>query len=285
VCTGDQVVLYHAGVSNITSALSLSPIQVPGSTTWVPRYPQPSLFQVAPGQTGTTAMSGTLLLSTRNVLDITGYVVVTCGGIQTTVPISGMQVLPIADLQITKSIQWPLPYFSGELVTFLINVKNIGSTGAQNVMLKDTRPISTLNFVSSNPGYNNMLPLFTFNLWDILPGQQQTIVMVGSLEPNIAPGTIFTNTATATTTSTQYSTSNDSIAITWKVLTADLSLFSWYATGALPQQSGDAIFFSLRYLNSWPAMSGSRVIDVSWTNISGWTFQDYFPGQQTGNIW
>jgi len=195
-----------------------------------------------------------------------------------------MQILPTADLQVTKSILGSLPYFSGDLVTYVITVKNIGSTGAENVVVQDSWPLAALNFVSATPGYNNTLPLFSFTIGTLLPGQQQNITMVGSLKPGVLPDTVFSNNVTVTTTSLQYNTGNDSAVATGKVLTADLNLFSGYLVGAQPQQSGDTVHFSLWYFNSGPAMSGQRTISVSGTATSGQVTPSYFLGNSTGNM-
>ena len=126
-CNVMQVNMQHPGVSTLSSWIPLILAQVPGSTNWQTVFPMQYLFQVGAGQTGTLQMTGNILLSSRNVLDINGTVVVKCGTSVNlaTFAITGAQILPVADLQITKTIVGNLPYFSGNSVDYIITVENI----------------------------------------------------------------------------------------------------------------------------------------------------------------
>lgn len=63
-------------------------------------------MQLPAAHTGTINITGIVLPMTWTSLDITGDVVYTCSGaLQTTKTMTGIHILPIADLQIHKSLQ------------------------------------------------------------------------------------------------------------------------------------------------------------------------------------
>lgn len=123
---------------------------------------------------------------------------------------NAVAVGPSPDLVVTKA---PLssPVAAGSNVTWLISVANRGNVGAANVVLTDTLP-ATLTFVSVSTSQGTIgavLNVVTGNIGTLNPGQSATIAIVATVGAAVPNGTRIDNTATATTTTPEANTVNN----------------------------------------------------------------------------
>jgi hypothetical protein len=216
-------------------------------------------------------------------------------GITTVFTSAVATITPIADLTIQKIITGTLPIFSGDLIHYIVIIQNIWSDTATGIQLADTFPIPLFNVPSAimvgNP-VNYDLPITYPNtfvwtagpMFPLQPGQALVYHITAPLAQQVAPGTSFGNTATAITSSTEYTAGNNTATVTGQIGLSDLSIFTGYATWAQPEQSGDVVHFFLWYNNSGPAMSGQRTISISGTNTTWQISPYYFLANTTGTM-
>jgi uncharacterized repeat protein (TIGR01451 family) len=125
--------------------------------------------------------------------------------------------VPSADLSVTKS--GPETAAAGTDVTYTVVVTNIGELDAVAVQLTDSVPAG-MTFVSATPappgftcGESGGLVTCTSPL--LAAGASATFTFVFHIDAQNPPGTVFTNIATATTTTTDGNEENNSgIAVT-----------------------------------------------------------------------
>jgi uncharacterized repeat protein (TIGR01451 family) len=118
-----------------------------------------------------------------------------------------------ADLSITKSDS-PDPVTAGSNLTYTLTVSNAGPSDTQNVVVTDAVPANTtyVSVASADPGFvclnsNNTI---TCNKATLAAGDSTTITIVVKVNANVASGTVLSNSATVSSTTTDPSASNNS---------------------------------------------------------------------------
>ena len=119
-----------------------------------------------------------------------------------------------ADLSVTKSDS-PDPVLAGEILTYDVVVANAGPSSAVNVLLEDTLPagVSFQGYVIANgSGSCSLLPgdLVSCNLNTIHPAQFARVIITVLVDIDVPNGTVLTNTAVASSDTTDPNGANDS---------------------------------------------------------------------------
>jgi uncharacterized repeat protein (TIGR01451 family) len=175
-------------------------------------------------------------------------------------------VAPLADIVVTKDILTS-PVVAGQPVQFRIRVKNNGPSTASAVQVSDTitSPL-VLSSVSSTVGSCTGTTAVTCALGALAPGVEAQIFVTTDLAPS-ASGTI-SNGASATTTTNQSSTTNESDGVTAPVVRI-VNLDIAKSVSPDPVPVGDVVTYTIVVHNNGPS-DGVNVI-ASDTFISGLT--------------
>jgi uncharacterized repeat protein (TIGR01451 family) len=129
-----------------------------------------------------------------------------------------------ADVAVTKS-DAPDPVVAGADLTYTINVTNIGPSDAQTVGFSDTVPTDT-TFVSlsqTGPAFTCTTPpvggtgAITCTIATLALGASASFTVVVRVDPTAAVGSVITNTATVTTTTTDPNADNNTATATTTV--------------------------------------------------------------------
>ena len=157
-----------------------------------------------------------------------------------------------ADLQVTKT--GPASVNPGNQVTYTITVLNNGPSHATSVYLDDPLPPGT-GFVSATApcaaGFFSPCSLGTINA-----GSSVTITVVLNV-PGGYVGSSLTNTATATTSTPDPNTSNNTSSATTAVGTADLQVTK---SGPASITPGQQITYTIAVLNNGPSAAAGVVL-------------------------
>jgi uncharacterized repeat protein (TIGR01451 family) len=168
-------------------------------------------------------------------------------------------VVTRADLSVTKTDS-PDPVIAGNNLTYTISLTNNGPSDAQTVNLSDTLPAGT-TFVSLGQGAG---PAFTCTTpavgaggtvscdrATLVAGASQTFTLVVKVASSAANGSTISNTASATTTTTDPTPGNDSATAETVVNTsADLSVTKDATTQA---SGGDNVTYTINAENLGPS--------------------------------
>ncbi|MDT4896592.1 MAG: large repetitive protein [Acidobacteriota bacterium] len=176
----------------------------------------------------------------------------------------------LADLVVGKSAAATV--LAGNNLTYTITLSNAGGLSAQTVSLTDTLPTNT-TFVSLTQTLGTTMSCSTPNagsggtvtctLATMAGNTSVSFSLVVKVDASTASGTIIANSATATTTSTQSSTGNDTSAVvnTTVGTQADLSL-SKVASTSTPVV-GQNMTFTVTLTNGGPSVARSvQVTDL-----------------------
>ena len=104
---------------------------------------------------------------------------------------------PVCKLEITKTAD-PTDVFPGDLVTFVIEVCNVGNKACEDVVVSDALP-SELEVVSASASQGQAVIVgngVRAEFGDLLPGACATLTIVARVRDDVAPCTQFTNVAT-----------------------------------------------------------------------------------------
>ncbi|HWS72248.1 MAG TPA: DUF11 domain-containing protein, partial [Thermoanaerobaculia bacterium] len=157
------------------------------------------------------------------------------------------------DLAVTKS--GPASFQAGQNLVYTVVVTNAGTLPAANSFVSDTTPAG-INFVSNSGGCANPYPCA---LGTLAPGQTVTITSTYSV-PAAYAGTTISNTATASTSSSDGNPSNNSGSVTTPRSTAGGADVSITKTGPGFAHPGDLINFTIVVKNNGPAVANSVVV-------------------------
>ncbi|MEI6062573.1 MAG: Calx-beta domain-containing protein, partial [Bacteroidota bacterium] len=149
----------------------------------------------------TEAYTGTVVLHTDN-----GQQITISSGTATATIIDD----DIANLSITKTSS-PDPVIVGNNLTYTITVVNLGSNIGSNINVADILPAG-LTFVSANTATGS----WTTPNWSIgaLPVDgTATLTLVASVNGDVVPGTVITNTGTVSSTTTDPDHTNNSASV------------------------------------------------------------------------
>ena len=104
---------------------------------------------------------------------------------------------PVCKLEITKTAD-PTDVFPGDMVTFVIEVCNVGNKTCEDVVVSDALP-SELEVVSASASQGRAVIVgngVRAEFGDLLPGACATLTIVARVRDDVEPCTQFTNVAT-----------------------------------------------------------------------------------------
>lgn len=170
-------------------------------------------------------------------------------------------VAQIADIAVTKT--GPATAAAGMDVTYTITVTNAGPSNAANVSLSDPLPAGT-TFVSrtqtSGPTFTCNTPGATLTCTiALLPsGASAGFTLVVHVTPSTANGTVLTNTATVSSTTTDPAPGNNVSSTNATVsAAADLAVTK---TGPLTVTAGSNVTYTVSVTNNGPADAANVVL-------------------------
>ena len=186
------------------------------------------------------------------------------------------------------------PVKAGSTIVYNVEVVNIGSVPAQNVVVTDTAPAGT-SILSVTDGTNNN-GTATWNVGTMQPGQRTTVSMTVTVNSDVVSNTIINNVANVTYTGGSQPSNN------YTVITSDngggyLTVSKRSDKTGQSVKAGDTVKFTVDVTNvGTTAMTGVQVNDVIPTgteyiqgsaspsatfanNTLTWTLASIAPGQ------
>ncbi|WP_454055334.1 SdrD B-like domain-containing protein [Clostridium sp. Marseille-Q7071] len=190
----------------------------------------------------------------------------------------------VADISVIKTGS-PNPVMSGEILTYTIDVSNLGPSDAQNVVLTDAIPPEITGAEFSADGGATFSPWpGSLNIGTLLNQETRTILIRGTVAP-VAPGFI-TNTAEVTSTTPDPNPSNNTstsvIEVNESTQEADVGVFK--SVGLNPVPAGGTVVYPITVSNFGPADAQNVVLtDAIPPEITGAEFST--DGGSTFNPW
>jgi uncharacterized repeat protein (TIGR01451 family) len=187
-----------------------------------------------------------------------------------------------ADLAITKSDS-PDPVIAGNDLTYAITVTNDGPNNAESVGVSDVVPAGT-GFLGATPSQGSCSEAagtVTCALGTIANGGSATITLVVRVAPNVADGSVITNTATVSSSADDPVSANDSATATTTVATsADLAVTKTDTPD--PVTAGTDLTYTINVANNGP----SDALDVTLSDPlpAGTTFVSATASQGTCSV-
>ena len=206
-----------------------------------------------------------------------------------------------ADLALTKG-DAPDPVIAGNSLTYTVNFVNNGPSAASTVSVSDTLPTGTTFVsatVSSGTGWSTTSPAVggtgtvTFTKPSVPPSETATFTIVVLVTPSVTAGTVLSNTATASSATTDPTPGNNSATATTTVQRqSDLAVTK--TTTALSAVPGGNLTYTITARNNGPSDSSSvsvtdpvpantTFVSAAVTSGTGWTVSAPAVGA-TGNI-
>jgi uncharacterized repeat protein (TIGR01451 family) len=235
---------------------------------------------VAVGSVITDVVNATAGNNDPNLLNNTAAVQTTVGSATT------------ADLSITNTAS-PNPVIAGSNITYTVVVKNNGAAAASNVAFSEAIPATT-TFVSATPspaaGWTCSVASGTLTCSNptVASGASTTFTIVLQVIAGTASGTMITDTANVSSTTTDPNPNNNSATATVVVATAgqaDLSVLSTATPN--PVTDDNNITYTQSVTNNGPAASGIATFTdtiptgttfVSFAVPAGWSCGGTIPG-------
>jgi uncharacterized repeat protein (TIGR01451 family) len=271
----------------LTLPAGVSAVVTPSAGTWVsPVWTVPTL---APGATETLTVMLTVAASTIPGVDVVGDTASITGSTQSRINTGDDTVTVLtsvtasANLSVAK-IDTLDPVTAGTSLTYTITVTNAGPSNAATVALTDTLPAGT-TFVSLPPvpGWTCATPavgmggLVSCTNPVMAPGSAvfTLTVAVGAAVPT---GTLITNTATASSGTTDPTPLNEGTASTTVAASADLSVTKVDTPD--PVNAGSNITYTITLANAGPSNAASAALAdllqagttfVSLPAVAGWS--------------
>jgi uncharacterized repeat protein (TIGR01451 family) len=170
-----------------------------------------------------------------------------------------------ADLQITK-VGTPKPVVAGELITYTIDVVNLGPSGANHVTLTDLMPTSIIGVEYSLNGGISWSPWTTsYQHGTLAAGGSFTVQIRGEVMSNLPQGSLIVNLASVGSSTNDPVTTNNSSSDNTNVITrADLQITK--VGTPKPVVAGEIITYAINVSNNGP--SYAQVVQVS-DNLPG----------------
>jgi uncharacterized repeat protein (TIGR01451 family) len=173
-----------------------------------------------------------------------------------------------ADLSITKSDS-PDPVLAGNNLTYTITVSNAGPGDAQNVEVVDTLPAGTTYVSDTDSCIEAPAGTLTCSLGTIAAGGSTSFDITVEVDPSLAGGTVLTNSATVSATTTDPNAANDTATENTTVnAEADLSITK--SDSPDPVVAGNDVTYTITVSNSGP--SDAENVQVVDTLPAGTTF-------------
>ena len=149
--------------------------------------------------------------------------------------------IPVADVSLTKADAAD-PLLSGGSQTYTLTVTNDGPDVAENVVVTDAKPAGfTVDSVTPDVGTCVVDTDVVCQLGDIPFGDSVDIVIEGTVDPDLSPGTL-TNIASVTTDSVDETPDNDSASEETEVIDELVSVTKEADTGSVDEPGGDVTF-------------------------------------------
>ncbi len=169
-------------------------------------------------------------------------------------------VITQADLSVTKSDS-PDPVIAGSNITYTINFTNNGPSDAQMVNVSDMVPsgttfvsafvISGMGWTPSTPGVG-MTGTVSFTKGTVAAGETATFEITVNVPSNTASGATISNTASASTTTTDPVSGNNSSSTMTSVITrADLVVMKTDSPD--PVFAGNNLTYTVSFVNNGPS--------------------------------
>ncbi|HZF09807.1 MAG TPA: ExeM/NucH family extracellular endonuclease [Thermoanaerobaculia bacterium] len=216
-----------------------------------------------------TVTAGTVLSNTATATSTTGD-----GNAANNSATATTTVAAAADLSVTK-VDTPDPVTAGTNLTYTITVTNAGPSTAASVSLSDTLPAGT-TFVSlaSPGGWSCTTPsvgaggTVSCSVGSLAAGSA-VFTLVVAVGPAVTAGTVLSNTATASSTTSDPNPGNESgTATTTVAASADLSVTKVDTPD--PVTAGNNLTYTITVTNAGP--SAAATVALSDTLPAGTTF-------------
>jgi uncharacterized repeat protein (TIGR01451 family) len=209
-----------------------------------------------------------------------------------------------ADLELTKSDS-PDPVVAGSNLTYTLNFRNIGPDSAQTVSVTDAVPANTTFVsaaVSSGTGWATTQPAagstgtnVIFSKTSVAADETAVFEVVVKVNPAAAQGSTITNTATASSTTTDpVSTNNTATALTNVNRQADMAVTS-KTDSPDPVIAGNNLTYTITLSNAGPSQAqsvtltdavpaGTTFVSASMLTGTGWAISSQPAAGGTGNV-
>ena len=155
---------------------------------------------------------------------------------------------PEAALDITKP--GPDTALAGEMITYTIGLFNTGNFTAASTLVTDSLP-AEVTFVTYTTALPNTFSQagsdLIWDLGDVANGASGTIKVQVAISPALSNGTLFTNTVTASTTTTETVLSNNTAQAKTLIGAPDLVVVK---DGPTMVNAGDDVVYTLTYSNA-----------------------------------
>jgi len=193
-------------------------------------------------------------------------------------------LFPVTDLSITKTDS-PDPVVAGNNLTYTITVSNAGPAVADSASWSDTLPVGT-TFVSmpAVAGWSCTTPAVGANgtvtcINTSFAVSSNVFTLTVAVAPTVASGTVLSNTATISSSTSEANAANNSATATTNVnAQADMSITKTDAPD--PVAAGGNITYTITVANAGPSNAQSASWNdtlpigttfVSMTSAAGWT--------------
>jgi uncharacterized repeat protein (TIGR01451 family) len=172
-----------------------------------------------------------------------------------------------ADLTITNSAA-PNPVLAGGTITYTVVVNNLGPAVATSVVWGSAVPVNT-TFVSvtassGTTGWTCSLVSISCNIASFAPGASTTFTVKVVVNPTTASGTVITDTATVSSSTTDPNPASNTATATVVVATAGQADLAVTKTGTPnPVLAGNKITYTITVTNNGPApAAGVQLVDT-----------------------
>ncbi len=202
---------------------------------------------------------------------------------------------PQADLSVTK-VDTPDPVVAGNNITYTITVNNAGPGNAASVSLSDTLPTGTTFVSLSSPGgWSCTTPSVgaggTVSCSDasLAPGSA-VFTLVVAVAPSVAAGTVISNTATVSSTTSDPNPGNESSTATTTVASSGGNYNTLTPCRLLDTRSGSALTSGTAYVLTAqgfcgiPVSARSVALSVTAVQPTGSGFLTLYPADQSAPL-
>jgi uncharacterized repeat protein (TIGR01451 family) len=169
-----------------------------------------------------------------------------------------------ANLAVT-SVGSPNPVIAGNNITYTVTVTNNGPGTAANVTLADTQPANTsfvsIAYASGTSGWSCSGSAYTCTIALFPVGSSTTFTLVANVGSAVAAGTVITDTANVSATTTDPNPSNNYATVTTIVATAGQSDLAVTKTGTpTTVLAGNKITYTVVVTNNGPAAAANPLL-------------------------
>jgi large repetitive protein len=180
-------------------------------------------------------------------------------------------ILRQTNVRIIKTVNDPTPSET-DLIAFTLNVDNIGSSAATNVVVTDSLPtgLTFVQFVPSTLPCFYTAPTLTCTLPTLNTGQTRTIGIEATVDAGTPGGTVLTNTATVTVSEPETDLSNNQSSTTVTINSTDLRVEKVVNNPA--PNTGDSLIYTVTVTNLGPGIASGIQITDNLNAISGITY-------------